>query len=288
MDSKTLYEKSLHVAPGGVHSPVRAFQSVGGEPMFFDKAEGAYITSVEGKKYLDFCQSFGPNLLGHRDSFVQKEVIDAINTAWTFGACEPYSLKLAEWMIERLPWVEKLRFVNSGTEAVMSALRLARGATGRDRILKFEGCYHGHVDNMLVQAGSGLAGESASSSAGVSERSAEQTLVAKLNDEASVEKAFAEYGTEIAAIIIEPLPGNYGMLPQRQEFLQFLQDIAHKNGALLIFDEVISGFRVGLGGMSAKTGSHSKSPPGKRHLVVPSAPSSQHGHRNIRQGIHHQ
>lgn len=250
----SLFERSLKVAPGGVHSPVRAFQSVGGNPLFFQSAQGAFMTSVEGTEYIDFCQSFGPNLLGHRDPEVLEEVEKAIHTAWSFGACEPYSLELAEWMCERLPWVKKLRFVNSGTEAVMSALRLAKAATGKDKILKFEGCYHGHVDQMLVQAGSGLAGQSASSSAGVSEEIAKQTVVASLNDEDSVQKIFEQQGKEIAAIIVEPLPANYGLLKQRPEFLQFLRKISHDHGALLIFDEVISGFRVGLGGMAQKTG----------------------------------
>lgn len=251
--SKSLYERSLKVSPGGVHSPVRAFKSVGGEPIYFQSAQGPYMTSVEGKRYIDFCQSFGPNILGHRDPEVLEEVHRAVDTAWTFGACEPYSLALAEWIAERIPWVESLRFVSSGTEAVMSALRLARAATGREKILKFEGCYHGHVDQMLVQAGSGLAGESASSSAGVSRLQAEQTLVAHLDDEASVEKIFSEHGEDIAAVIVEPLPANYGLLLQRNEFLQFLRRISSKHGALLIFDEVISGFRLGVGGMAEKT-----------------------------------
>lgn len=250
MNSNELFVRSEKVSPGGVHSPVRAFQSVGGQPMFFDQAEGAYLSSVEGKSYIDFCQSFGPNLLGHRDPEVTEEVHKAVDTAWTFGACEPYSLELNEWMCQRLPWIEKLRFVNSGTEAVMSALRLVRAATGREKILKFEGCYHGHVDSMLVQAGSGLAGESASSSAGVSGVQASQTLVTKLNDEAAVEEIFSQHGADIAAIIVEPLPANYGLLKQRPEFLHFLRSISEKHGALLIFDEVISGFRVALGGMA--------------------------------------
>ena len=252
--SESMYQRSLKVAPGGVHSPVRAFKSVGGNPLFFRYAEGAYLTSVDEVRYIDYCQSFGPNILGHRDAEVQEEVHRAVNTAWSFGACEPYSLELAEWIVEHVPWIEKVRFVNSGTEAVMSALRLARAATGRSKILKFEGCYHGHVDQMLVKAGSGLAGEAASSSAGVSHQLAEQTLVAKLDDEASVEKIFNQYGAEIAAIIIEPLPANYGLLVQRQEFLIFLRDICKKHGSLLIFDEVISGFRIGMGGMAETTG----------------------------------
>lgn len=250
MKSSDLYQRSLKVSPGGVHSPVRAFKSVGGNPLFFKAAEGAYIESVEGKKYIDFCQSFGPNILGHRDSDVQKTVEEMIHTAWSLGACEPYSLELAEWIQERVPWAEKIRFVSSGTEAVMSALRVARAATGRSLVLKFEGCYHGHVDSMLVKAGSGLAGETASDSAGVSEALAKTTLMAPLDDDLALEKVFATYGSQMACVILEPLPANFGLLIQRKEFLQKVVDLAKKNGALVLFDEVISGFRVALGGMA--------------------------------------
>ncbi len=239
----------MRVAPGGVHSPVRAFKSVGGTPVFFQSAQGAILTSVEGQRYIDFCQSFGPLLLGHRDPDVSAEVQSAIETAWSFGACEPYSLELAEWITGRLPWVEKLRFVSSGTEAVMSALRVARAATGRHRILKFEGCYHGHADSLLVKAGSGLAGVAASSSAGVSEAVASETLVAPLDDEESLRQVFDRFGAEIAAVVFEPLPANYGLLIQRREFIEEIVRLARANDSLVIFDEVISGFRVALGGM---------------------------------------
>src|SRR5881296_1729407 len=184
--SREYFERALRVSPGGVHSPVRAFKGVGGDPIFFRSAQGATLTSVDGRQYIDFCQSFGPLMLGHRDADVSEAVREAVETAWSFGACEPYSLELAEWITARLPWVEMLRFVSSGTEAVMSALRVARAATGRNRVLKFDGCYHGHADSLLVKAGSGLAGASASSSAGVSENVASETLVASLDDEASV------------------------------------------------------------------------------------------------------
>ncbi|RYZ68860.1 MAG: glutamate-1-semialdehyde 2,1-aminomutase [Proteobacteria bacterium] len=253
-NSAELFERSLKIAPGGVHSPVRAFKSVGGTPVFFKSAEGPYLTSVEGKRYLDFCQSFGPLILGHRDPDVAKVVHETVDMAWSFGACEPYSLELAEWMTSRLPWVEKLRFVSSGTEAVMSALRVARAATNRDKILKFDGCYHGHADALLVKAGSGLAGESASDSAGVGRLFAESTLVAPLDDEASLEKVFELHKGQIAAVIIEPLPANYGLLEQRLDFLKAVARIAKAHGTLLIFDEVISGFRVALGGMAELTG----------------------------------
>lgn len=254
MNSGELFERSLKVAPGGVHSPVRAFKSVGGTPIFFKGAQGAYLTSVEGAKYIDFCQSFGPLILGHRDPDVAKVVHETVDLAWSFGACEPYSLELAEWMTKRLPWLEKVRFVSSGTEAVMSALRVARAATGKDKILKFDGCYHGHADPLLVKAGSGLAGDSASDSAGVSQALAQLTLVAPLDDEAALEKVFNEHRGQIAAVIIEPLPANYGLLEQRRDFLQNVAKIARQHGALLIFDEVISGFRVALGGMAELTG----------------------------------
>src|SRR5437870_7192125 len=193
-------------------------------------------------------------MLGHRDPEVTEAVNEMIGTAWSFGACEPYSLELAEWITSRVPWVEMLRFVSSGTEAVMSALRVARAATGRSRILKFEGCYHGHADSLLVKAGSGLAGEAASSSAGVSEAVATETLVASLDDEENVRAIFAEHDKEIAAVILEPLPANYGLLIQRREFIEDVMKIARAHGSLVIFDEVISGFRVALGGMAEVLG----------------------------------
>src|SRR5229473_727087 len=155
--SREYFERASRVSPGGVHSPVRAFKGVGGTPVFFRSAQGGTMTSVDGREYIDFCQSFGPLMLGHRDPDVAEAVQQAIATAWSFGACEPYSLELAEWITTRLPWVEMLRFVSSGTEAVMSALRIARAATNRQKILKFEGCYHGHADSLLVKAGSGVA-----------------------------------------------------------------------------------------------------------------------------------
>jgi glutamate-1-semialdehyde 2,1-aminomutase len=254
MNSEELFQRSLKVTPGGVHSPVRAFKSVGGTPVFFKSAQGATLESVEGKKYTDFCMSFGPLILGHRDPEVQEAVMEMVNTAWTFGACEPYSLELAEWMTNNVSWLEKVRFVSSGTEAVMSALRVARAVTGRAKILKFEGCYHGHADSMLVKAGSGLAGASATDSAGVTPKIAEDTLVAPLDDEAALEKIFNEQGAEMAALIIEPLPANFGLLVQKQEFLKKAQSLCKKHGVLLIFDEVISGFRVALGGMAELTG----------------------------------
>lgn len=246
----SLFERSKKVCPGGVHSPVRSFKNMGVGPLFFQSAKGASITDVEGKEYVDFCQSFGPLILGHRDPDVEKEVIDQIHTAWTFGAPEPYSLELAEWITSRIPWAEKIRFVSSGTEAVMSALRVARAATGREKVLKFDGCYHGHLDSLLVQSGSGLAGEASSTSAGISAGTAAQTLVCALDDEQTLERIFEQHGKEIACLALEPLPANYGLLLQRQSFLEKAVRLAKAHGALVLFDEVISGFRVALGGMA--------------------------------------
>jgi glutamate-1-semialdehyde 2,1-aminomutase len=231
--------------------------------VFFAKGSGARLIDVDGREYIDFCGSFGPLILGHADQDVAHAVHQAIDTGWSFGACEPYSLDLAEWITSRLPWVERIRFVSSGTEAVMSSLRIARAATGRSRILKFEGCYHGHADAMLVRAGSGLAvseprrGESkglalsvAASSDGVPAGILGDTLVAPLDDEAALRALFDQHGSELAAAIVEPLPANFGLLIQREEWLRTLAALCRRNGALLILDEVISGFRVGRGGMA--------------------------------------
>jgi glutamate-1-semialdehyde 2,1-aminomutase len=210
------------------------------------------LYDVDGRAYIDFCQSFGPLILGHAHPRVAAAVHSAVDEGWSFGACEPYSLQLAEWIAQRLPWVERVRFVSSGTEAVMSALRIARAATQRSRVLKFEGCYHGHTDAMLVQAGSGLAGRVAASSAGVPDGVLGDTLVAPLDDTAAVDRIFHESGSTIAAVILEPLPANYGLLPQRVDWLRDVIAIARSHRALLIFDEVISGFRVGRGGMAGE------------------------------------
>ncbi len=247
-----LYERARRVTPGGVHSPVRAFRSVGGTPVFFAKGAGARLIDVDGREYIDFCGSFGPLILGHADPDVARVAHQAINDGWSFGACEPYSLHLAEWITSRLPWVEAVRFVSSGTEAVMSSLRIARAATGRSHILKFDGCYHGHTDAMLVRAGSGLAGDVAASSDGVPAGILGDTLVAPLDDEAALGRLFEQNGRAIAAAIVEPLPANFGLLPQREEWLRTLAALSRQNGALVIFDEVISGFRVGRGGMAER------------------------------------
>lgn len=252
-DFQELFHRSQAVTPGGVHSPVRAFKGLDCPPIFFKSGDGPYLFDQNDNSYIDLCSSFGPLLLGHRDPEVEEAIHDVVGKAWSFGAPESYSLELAEWIVGEIPWLDKIRFVNSGTEAVMTALRLAKGFTGKNKILKFDGCYHGHVDSMLVASGSGLAGTATASSSGISKAIAKETLVAKLDDEEAVKEIFEREKNDIAAIIIEPLPANYGLLPQRKEFLQFLRKITQENNCLLIFDEVISGFRVALGGIAETT-----------------------------------
>jgi glutamate-1-semialdehyde 2,1-aminomutase len=246
--SEELYARALKVSPGGVHSPVRAFRSVGGTPVFMTGGDGARLRDVDGREYLDYCMAFGPLILGHGNPAVRAAVEQALGRGWSLGTAEPYSLELAEYITSRVPWVENVRFVNSGTEAVMSALRVARAATGRSKILKFEGCYHGHVDAMLLRAGSGLADAPVPDSAGLGLLAARETVIAPLDDEDALAAVFSEHGAQLACAIIEPLPANYGLLPQRTEFLRTLARLASQHGALLIFDEVISGFRVGFQG----------------------------------------
>ncbi len=252
--SAQLFERARRVSPGGVHSPVRAFRGVGGTPRFMVGGNGACLRDVDGRDYLDFCMAFGPLILGHADPQVRAAAEAALARGWSLGTAEPYSLALAELITAQVPWVESVRFVNSGTEAVMSALRVARAATGRSKILKFEGCYHGHTDSMLLRAGSGLAEAPLPDSAGLAPDVVQETLVAPLDDIGALETLFASRGPEIAAAIIEPLPANYGLLPQRPEFLQALARLTRAHGALLIFDEVISGFRVGFQGYAGVSG----------------------------------
>ncbi|HEX4050945.1 MAG TPA: glutamate-1-semialdehyde 2,1-aminomutase [Steroidobacteraceae bacterium] len=254
--SEILFARARRVSPGGVHSPVRAFRGVGGTPRFMTGGAGSHLRDVDGREYLDFCMAFGPLILGHADAGVRAAATDALGRGWSLGTAEPYSLELAEYITGRLPWVESIRFVNSGTEAVMSALRVARAATGRSKILKFEGCYHGHADAMLLKAGSGLAEAPVPDSAGLAPDVVQETLIAPLDDDAALETMFAREGERIAAAIIEPLPANYGLLPQRPEFLQHLAALARSHGALLIFDEVITGFRLGFQGYAGLSGIH--------------------------------
>jgi glutamate-1-semialdehyde 2,1-aminomutase len=249
-----LLERALKVMPGGVSSPVRAFRAVGGEPPIIARAEGAEIVDVDGNSYIDLVGSWGPLVLGHAHPAVVDAVQRAAAEGLSFGATCEREVLLAEAVLKRFPWAQKVRFVSTGTEAVMSAVRLARGATGRDRLVKFEACYHGHVDSLLVKGGSGLATLGIPDSAGIPRELAALTEVLPLDDEAAASALFDARGSEIAAVIIEPLPANSGLLVQRHAFLQHLRKLTREHGALLIFDEVISGLRVAPGGMSELTG----------------------------------
>ncbi|HEY9885723.1 MAG TPA: glutamate-1-semialdehyde 2,1-aminomutase [Vampirovibrionales bacterium] len=248
MNSQELFQEAQTLFPGGVNSPVRAFKSVGGSPVFFERAKGAYLYDVEGKEYVDYVGSWGPMVCGHN----HPEVISAIHTVMqqglSFGACHPYEIKLGKLVKEFMPNIELLRFTSSGTEACMSAIRLARAYTKKPKILKFAGCYHGHFDSFLVQAGSGVSTFSLPDSPGVLKEVAENTLVAEFNNLESVKKVFQENKDSIACIIFEPIVGNAGCIPPQEGFLQGLRDICDENKALLVFDEVMTGFRVAKGG----------------------------------------
>ncbi len=246
--SEKLFQRACQVMPGGVSSPVRAFRSVGGNPVYFARAQGSRFEDVDGNRYSDFCMSWGPLVLGHAHPAVIEAVRTAAVDGLSYGACCEAEVQLAERVLQAFPLMEQVRFVSSGTEAVMTALRLARGATGRPKILKFEGGYHGHSDSLLVKAGSGLATFGTSSSLGVPAAFAEQTVVCPLDDEAALEAVFAQLGPELAAAVVEPLPGNNGLLEQRPEWLRTLRRLCTAHGTLLIFDEVISGFRMRFGG----------------------------------------
>ena len=250
-NSEQLYQEALRYFPGGVNSPVRAFKSVGGAPLFIDRGEGCQIWDADGNSYIDFCCSWGPLILGHANSEVVQAVKNTLEKGTSFGAPTRLENELASLILSNNKYIESIRFVSSGTEAVMSALRLARGVTKRDKIIKFDGCYHGHADSLLVKAGSGLATFGESSSAGVPQSSANDTIVLDLGDKEAIEKTFANYPDEIACIIIEPVPANNGLLLQEKGYLSFLRGACTKNGTLLIFDEVISGFRLGFEGASS-------------------------------------
>jgi len=252
--SESLFETAKQYFPGGVNSPVRAFRSVGGTPLFIEKGDGCHIWDADGNQFIDFCCSWGPLINGHNNKEVRQAIIEAVELGTTFGAPTRKENELAELILKNNRFIEKIRFVSSGTEAVMSALRLARGYTGKSVIVKFDGCYHGHVDSLLVNAGSGLSTFGISSSAGVTESVAKDTMVLPLNDRRAVEIAISDYREDIAAIIIEPIPANNGLILQDKEYLEFLRDITKKNNILLIFDEVISGFRVGFEGAAGYYG----------------------------------
>ncbi|MDO8493809.1 MAG: glutamate-1-semialdehyde 2,1-aminomutase, partial [Deltaproteobacteria bacterium] len=246
--STQLFEEAIAVLPGGVNSPVRAFGAVGGQSPLIAKAVGAKLWDTEGKEYIDYIGAFGPAILGQADPKVVAAVQKACENGFSYGVTNELEIRLAKMVQNFFPSMEKLRFVNSGTEATMSAIRVARGATGRDKIIKFEGCYHGHADFLLVEAGSGAATFGNPSSAGVPKDFAKHTLVAPYNDLAAVEKLFEKNKKEIACVIVEPVAGNMGCVPPADGFLQGLQKLCKANGALLIFDEVMTGFRVVRGG----------------------------------------
>jgi glutamate-1-semialdehyde 2,1-aminomutase len=252
--SHELFEEARTLLPGGVNSPVRAFRGVGGDPVFIESANGPYLHDVDGNRYLDYVQSWGPMILGHVYPAVLDAVVEASRRGFSFGAPTQAESELAKLVIASVPSIEMIRFVNSGTEATMSALRLARAFTGRDKLIKFSGCYHGHADMLLVQAGSGVATMGLPDSPGVPAQATANTLIAEFNDSAAVEELFRSYPNEIAAIIVEPVAANMGLVLPQPGFLEKLRELTQHYGALLIFDEVMTGFRVALGGMQERVG----------------------------------
>lgn len=246
--SEKLFERAKQLLPGGVSSPVRAFRAVGGQPLFIERGEGPYLFDMDGNRFIDYVLSWGPLILGHANPVVVEALIDAVAKGTSYGAPSPLEIRLAELIQNFMPNLETLRFVNSGTEATMSALRLARAYTGRNKIIKFEGCYHGHADLLLVKAGSGVATLGLPDSPGVPQATTQDTLVARFNNLDSVEALFSKYPREIAAIILEPVAGNMGVVPPADVFLSGLRAISESQGTLLIFDEVMTGFRVHPGG----------------------------------------
>lgn len=249
--SKSLLQAAEKIIPGGVNSPVRAYRSVGGTPPFIQSAKGAYLFDVDGNRYVDYVGSWGPMILGHTDPDVLEIIQKTAEKGFSFGAPSPLEVELAETVCRLMPNIEQIRFVSSGTEATMSALRLARGFTGKNKVIKFAGCYHGHADSFLVQSGSGTLTYGTPNSPGVTLGTAADTLVAQFNDLASVKKIFAENKKEIAAVIVEPIAGNMNLVLPHKNFLKGLRTLCDQHNALLIFDEVITGFRVALGGAQA-------------------------------------
>lgn len=245
--NQQLFEQSQQYIPGGVNSPVRAFKSVGGTPVFFQRGQGAYFWDADGKSYIDYVGSWGPLILGHANPEVIKAVQAAAQNGLTFGAPTEAELEIAKLICQLLPSIEQVRLVSSGTEAGMSVIRLARGFTGRSKIIKFEGCYHGHDDSLLVKAGSGALTFGNPSSAGVPAETASHTIVLDFNDIAGIEQAFNNWGKDIAAVIVEPVAGNMNLIAPKADFLTKLRELCTQNGSVLIFDEVMTGFRVGLG-----------------------------------------
>lgn len=246
--SAELFARAKAVFPGGVSSPVRAFKSVSGPPIFIKRGDGCYVWDEDDNRYIDFCASWGPLILGHNNEQIRERIFEAVASGTSFGTPTLNELELGELLVKNNPYLEKVRFVSSGTEAVMSAIRLARGFTGRSKILKFEGCYHGHLDSLLVKAGSGLVTFGESTSAGIPPSFAAETLVIPLDDRSALDEALEKYGHDIACIIIEPIPANNGLLLQDYSFLKYLRQKATEHKVLLLFDEVISGFRVHFAG----------------------------------------
>ncbi len=246
--SALLFEEAKRYFPGGVNSPVRAFKSVSGPPLFIKEGNGCRIIDEDDNSYIDFCCSWGPLILGHNNEQIRDFIIKTVEKGTSFGTPTKLGNQLGKLILDNNRFVEKIRFVSSGTEAVMSAIRLARGATGRSKIIKFEGCYHGHCDSLLVKAGSGLVTFGESTSAGIPESFAKETIVLPLNDKALLDIALQNYGDDIACIIIEPIPANNGLLLQDPSFLKYLRSACDQYGVLLLFDEVISGFRIGFEG----------------------------------------
>ena len=252
--SEQLFAEALQYIPGGVNSPVRAFRAVGGQPVFVDKARGAHVFDVDGREYIDYVGTWGPAILGHAPARIVRAVQEAAQQGTSFGIPNPLEVKMARLVCRAAPSVQKVRMCNSGTEACMSALRLARGFTGRDKIIKFDGCYHGHADSMLVKAGSGALTFGHPDSAGVPAAFTQHTIVVPFNETEPVRAAFAANAGQIAGIIVEPVPGNAGLYLPRPGYLEFLRDITAQHGALLIFDEVMTGFRVAFGGAQERVG----------------------------------
>ena len=249
--SKALFEEAKRLLPGGVNSPVRAFRAVGGDPPVIERASGCRLYDVDGNAYIDYVGSWGPMIVGHAHPAVVKAIQEAAGLGVSYGAPTPWETELAGMVVEAIPSIEMVRFVNSGTEATMSAIRLARGVTGRDRIVKFEGCYHGHADSLLVKAGSGAMTFGVPDSLGVPADLARQTISLPYNDSDAVRAAFQSIGKEIACLIVEPVAGNMGVVPPKPGFLEVLREVTAAHESLLIFDEVMTGFRLGRGGAQA-------------------------------------
>jgi glutamate-1-semialdehyde 2,1-aminomutase len=252
--SQELFRRALEIIPGGVNSPVRAFRSVGGQPVFIARGQGSHIFDVDGNEYIDYVGSWGPLLLGHRHPAILEAIERALAIGTSFGAPTAQEIELAEAICDAVPSIEMVRLVNSGTEATMSAIRVARGFTGRDLIVKFEGCYHGHVDSLLVKAGSGLATLGIADTQGVPKAFCDTTIALPFNSPEAVEEAFRAHGDRIAAVIVEPVAGNMGCVPPLPGYLQALREVTCRYGALLILDEVMTGFRVAFGGAQQRYG----------------------------------